>query len=83
MESMFYLRQLGHIDPTVAGIDIGEQLIHIAIPDGKGSSTVEEFGTTTPQLYQIASRLKEAGVVTAVMESTGVFCASSKFFCIA
>ena len=32
--------KLGYIDPTVAGIDIGDKVIHVAIPDGKGGSYV-------------------------------------------
>lgn len=65
--------KLGYIDPTVAGIDIGDKLIHVAIPDGKGGSYVKEFGTTTPELHQIVKALKEAKVETGVMEATGVY----------
>lgn len=65
--------QLGYIDPAVAGIDIGAQLIHVAIANGKGDVDVFEFGTTTPDLKKIADKLKEAGITTAVMEATGVY----------
>jgi transposase len=65
--------KLGHIDPTVAGIDIGDKVIHVAFPDGKGGSFVEEFETTTPALHKIAEKLKAVGVLTAVMEATGVY----------
>lgn len=65
--------KLGYIDPTVSGIDIGDKLIHVAIPDGKGGTQVKEFGTTTPDLHKIVNTLKAAGVSTAVMESTGVY----------
>jgi transposase len=65
--------KLGYIDPTVAGIDIGAELIHVAIPDGKQSAVVIEFGSTTPELRSIAQKLKKAGVTTAVMEATGVY----------
>lgn len=65
--------KLGYIDPTVAGIDIGDKLIHISIPDGKNGSYVMEFGTTTPELHQIVKVLKEAKVETGVMEATGVY----------
>lgn len=65
--------KLGYIDPTVSGIDIGDKLIHVAIPDGKGGTRVEEFGTTTPDLQKIVNALKAAAVSTAVMESTGVY----------
>jgi transposase len=65
--------KLGYIDPTVAGIDIGDKLIHVSIPDGKNGAYVEEFGTTTPQLHQIVKALKNAKVETGVMEATGVY----------
>jgi len=65
--------KLGYIDPTVAGIDIGDKLIHVSIPDGKNGSSVQEFGTTTPELHQIVKALKQAKVETGVMEATGVY----------
>jgi len=65
--------KLGYFDPTVAGIDIGARLIHVAVPDGKKGAVVEEFGTETPQLMEIANTLLKAGVKTAVMEATGVY----------
>ncbi len=65
--------KLGYIDPTVSGIDIGAKLIHVAIPDQEFGTNVFEFGTTTPELNKIASALKNAGVITAVMEATGVY----------
>jgi transposase len=65
--------KLGYIDPTVAGIDIGDKLIHVSIPDGKKSAYVRTFGTTTPELHQIVKTLKEAKVETGVMEATGVY----------
>ena len=65
--------KLGYIDPTISGIDIGDKLIHVAIPNADGGTCVYEFGTTTPQLHIIAEELKKAGVNTAVMEATGVY----------
>lgn len=65
--------KLGYIDPTVAGIDIGDKLIHVSIPDGKKGSYVREFGTTTPELHQIVKALKQAEVQFGVMEATGVY----------
>ena len=44
--------KLGFIDPTVAGIDIGDKEIYVAIPDSKGEAIVKRFGTTTPQLHK-------------------------------
>jgi hypothetical protein len=71
--SLKHKNQLGYIDPSVAGIDIGDKLIYVSIPDGKGNSIVEEFKTTTPELHGIVKKLKKANVTTAVMEATGVY----------
>lgn len=65
--------KLGYIDPTVAGIDIGDKLIHVSIPDSKRGAYVREFGTTTPQLHEIVKALKSAKVQFGVMEATGVY----------
>jgi transposase len=65
--------RLGYVDPTIAGIDIGANLIHVAIPNPEGDTTVYEFGTTTPDLHKIAEKLKKAKVTTGVMEATGVY----------
>jgi transposase len=65
--------KLGFIDPTIAGIDIGANLIHVAIPNAENGVNVFEFRTTTPELHKIAEELKKAGVKTAVMEATGVY----------
>lgn len=65
--------KLGYIDPTVAGIDIGDKVIHVSLPNKVGGAFVEEFETTTPALQKIAQRLKDTGVHTAVMEATGVY----------
>lgn len=65
--------KLGYIDPTVAGVDIGDKMIHVAFPNPKGDSFVEEFATDTPALRKIAQKLKSMGVITVVMEATGVY----------
>lgn len=65
--------KLGYIDPTIAGVDIGANLIHVAIPNIENGANVFEFGTTTPELLRIAEELKKSGVQTAVMEATGVY----------
>lgn len=72
-DSKRYRNKLGYIDPTVSGIDIGAKLIHVAVPDKEHGTIVIEFGTTTPELHKIADILKKAGVITAVMEATGVY----------
>lgn len=65
--------KLGYIDPTVAGVDIGDKEIFVSIPDGKGQVIIKSYKTTTPQLHRIGEDLRKAGVKTAVMEATGVY----------
>lgn len=65
--------KLGYIDPTVAGIDIGDEQIFIAIPTTDGNAIVQCFGTTTPALLEICNTLKKAGVKLGVMEATGIY----------
>lgn len=65
--------KLGFIDPTVAGIDIGSELIHVAVSDKSGGVLVMEFGTTTPELKSIVELLKTYGATIGVMEATGVY----------
>lgn len=65
--------KLGYIDPSVSGIDIGDKLIHVSIPNGNGGVFVKEYGTTTPELKMIVNDLKKASIKTGVMESTGVY----------
>lgn len=72
-KGLTHKNKLGYIDPTISGVDIGANLIHVAIPNSQGTTTVCEFGTTTPELQRIAQELKKAGVITAVMEATGVY----------
>ena len=66
-------KRLTYIDPTVAGIDIGSQVIYVSVADGKGGCLVSSYDTTTPDLIKIADTLKKAGATTAVMEATGVY----------
>jgi transposase len=67
-------RSLQTIEPHAAGIDLGSREHWVAGPPLKdGNPNVERFGTTTPELLRIADWLKEQGVVTVAMESTGVY----------
>jgi transposase len=65
--------KLGYIDPTVAGIDIGSELIHVSVSNGSGGVIITEFGTTTPELKSIVELLKTQRATTGVMEATGVY----------
>lgn len=59
--------------PFAAGIDIGDTEIAVAIRSSQGGYEVRTFGTFTEDLVNIVSFLKENGIDTAAMESTGVY----------
>jgi transposase len=68
------LQSLEQIKPKAAGIDLGALEHWVAGPPRKdGTPNVERFATTTPELYRLADWLKEQGVMTVAMESTGVY----------
>ena len=67
-------RSLKTIRPNAAGIDLGSREHWVCGPPQEdGSPNVERFGTTTPELFRLANWLKEQGVNTVAMESTGVY----------
>jgi len=67
-------RSLKTIHAKAAGIDLGSREHWVCGPPQKeGTPNVERFGTTTPELYRLGDWLKEQGVETVAMESTGVY----------
>ena len=61
------------LKPNAAGIDIAAQVIFVAVPEDRATVPVRSFGTFTQDLNAIAAWLKECGVETVAMESTGVY----------
>src|ERR1035438_2531432 len=61
------------IKPYAAGADIGDTRHDIAINDGKGGHLVRTFKTFTQDVQEAVNWLKEEGVTTVAMESTGVY----------
>ncbi len=62
------------IQPDAAGIDLGSREHWVAGPPLEDNTpNVQRFGTTTPELLRLADWLKEQGVKTVAMESTGVY----------
>lgn len=59
--------------PNAAGVDIGSREHYVAVPLGRAENPVRKFGCYTPCLQQMAQWLRECGVVTVAMESTGVY----------
>jgi len=61
------------IFPDTAGIDIGSKSHFVAVPADRDPTSVREFSSFTSSLYEMAKWLKECGIKTVIMESTGVF----------
>jgi len=67
-------RSLKTIYANAAGIDLGSREHWVCGPPREdGTPNVQRFGTTTPELFRLADWLKEQGVKTVAMESTGVY----------
>ena len=64
---------LRHMNLNAAGIDIGSERHMVAVPDGRDTVSVREFGTFTTDLEALATWLKQCGVTKVAMESTGVY----------
>lgn len=61
------------IFPNTAGIDIGSRSHFVAVPSDRASQPVTEFKTFTSDLHKMVNWLKECGIETVIMESTGVY----------
>ena len=66
-------KHLEHINLWAAGVDIGATSHFVAVPEGCSETTVREFKSFTPDLYALADWLKQCGIQTIAMESTGVY----------
>ncbi len=62
------------IRPDVAGVDLGSERHWICAPRvDRSGREVASFGGTTPELKRLADWLKERGIRSVAMESTGVY----------
>jgi hypothetical protein len=59
--------------PDAAGIDIGATEIFVAVPADRAEENVRSFPTFTQDLYALVDWLKQCGIRTVAMESTGVY----------
>jgi len=64
---------LRRVNLQAAGIDVGARSHFVAVPPESSESPVREFGVMTEDLHAIADWLKECGVTSVAMESTGVY----------
>jgi transposase len=61
------------VNPNAAGIDVSSKEHYVAVPEGRSKEDVRCFKSFTRDLHQLAKWLKECGVDTVAMESTGVY----------
>jgi len=59
--------------PDAGGIDIGATEIFVAVPADRAAENLRSFPSFTQDLYALADWLKQCGVKTVAMESTGVY----------
>jgi len=65
--------KLSPLNSCVAGIDIGSASVFVCAGSLDGSQEVREYLTFTEDLKQMAKWLKECGIKSVAMESTGVY----------
>jgi transposase len=61
------------INPHAAGIDVGSKFHIVAVSPEYDPRPVRRFDSFTTDLHRLADWLKEVGVTTIAMESTGVY----------
>lgn len=64
---------LAFVHPNAAGIDIGASTHWVSVPPESDEKSIRSFGCFTPELYALAAWLKQCGIETVAMESTGVY----------
>jgi transposase len=67
------VQSLHELQPNAAGIDIGATEIYVAVPAGRSTKSVRRFLTFTDDLHEAARWLKDCGIDSIAMESTGVY----------
>src|SRR3954454_6454336 len=71
------LMNLEVLHPNAAGIDIGNAAHYVAVPPDRDTEPVRTFACFTQDVRAIADWLKQCGIVTVAMQSTGVYFALS------
>ena len=66
-------RPLTTIHAGAAGLDVGATFHVVAVPPDRAEDSVRTFRSFTGDLHRLADWLKEVGVTTIAMESTGVY----------
>lgn len=61
------------VNPSAAGIDVGDTIHAVSVPKGRDEQDVRIFGTMSCDLLEIVSWLEKCEVKTVAIESTGVY----------
>lgn len=61
------------VHPNAAGIDVGGDAHVVAVPTDRDAEPIRSFGVFTEDLRKLVAWLRQCGVTTVVMESTGVY----------
>jgi transposase len=61
------------INGNAAGIDVGSKEIWVSIPPNRDEEPIRRYETFTQDLYAMADWLKQRGIDSVAMESTGVY----------
>lgn len=61
------------VEENAAGIDVGASEHWVAVPPGRADQPVRTFSGYTEGLHELADWLRECGITTVAMESTGVY----------
>jgi len=61
------------VRPDAAGIDIGATETFVAVPADRAAENIRSFPTFTQDIYALAEWLRQCGIKTVALESTGVY----------
>lgn len=67
------IRSMSQMNEDAAGIDVGSTEHWAAVPPDRDEQPTRRFGAFTSDLYALAAWLKQGGIKTVAMESTGVY----------
>lgn len=67
------LESLKQIEPNAAGVDVGATELYVCVSQDRDPQPVRVFETFTCDLHDMAAWLKQCGVRSVAMESTGIY----------
>lgn len=65
--------RLAPVHPNAAGIDVGSRSHFVAVPPDRDERPIREFEAFTADLRALTEWLKQCGITTVALESTGVY----------